>query len=111
MEHWNSGFRPKLLSGKLGPGEPWSFKLGQVGRSCRIVRIKKALAMEPLVKGALYVRLIGSGELYPLRKSQTSLEMELRTGDSGQYMSERVILINKIREAQARVMSFRMARS
>ena len=80
-----------------------------MGRSCRIVRIKKALATEPRVKGALYVRLIGSGELHPLRESQTSREMELGTGDSGQYIPERVILINKIRETQARVTNFRMA--
>ena len=96
MRHWNSGFRPKLFSGKLGPGELWSFKLGRVGRSCRIVWIKKALATEARVKG-VYVPLIGSAELDPLRESKTSREMELGTGDSGQYMSERVILINKIR--------------
>ena len=86
MKNWNSGFRPKLLSGKLGPEEPMVIYIGsgtQVGRSCRIVRIKKALATEPRVKGALYVRLIGSGELHPLRESQTSREMELGTGDSG----------------------------
>ena len=34
--------------------------------------------------------------------------MEIGTGNSGQYISERVILIIEIREAQARVTSFRV---
>ena len=60
-----------------------SFKLGQIGRSCSIVRIKKAR-----VRGA-YVRLIGSFELGsgdPHRELKTSREMEIGTGDSGQPM-------------------------
>ena len=73
MGHWNNCFRLKLLSGKLGAGKVWTFKLGQVDSSpgvlCRIVQIKKTLATEARVKGA-YVRLIGSLELGSGRSTQ-----------------------------------------
>ena len=46
MGHWTSRFQPKLLSEKLGPGELESFRLGQVSRSCRRVRVKKVLPGE-----------------------------------------------------------------
>ena len=36
---WDIRIIAKLLSGKLGAVELWSFKLGQVGGSCRIVQI------------------------------------------------------------------------
>ena len=62
MGHWNNLFRPKLLSGKFSTGELWSLKLGQVGWSWSIVRIKITLATDARVKG-VYVRLIGLLEL------------------------------------------------
>ena len=78
-----SDFQPKLLSGKLGPGELGSFRLGQAVRSCRRVRVRKVWPVElgsrEDVSGRSGQGSIGSGK--PTQGSITSREIELGTGE------------------------------
>ena len=53
MRHWIRVFQPKLSSGKLGLWELESFKLGQVGRSCRRVWVKKKSGQGSLGQGSI----------------------------------------------------------
>ena len=83
MGYWIGGFQPKLLSGKLGPGELGTFRLGQVGRLRRRIRVGKVLPRElgsrEHMSGRLGQGSYGSGR--PTQGSMTSREIEIQIGE------------------------------
>ena len=105
----DKGTRPNLLSGKtwlaeLETGELGSLRLGQLSRLGRRVWAEESSGQVSSGQGII-VRLIGAGELGSGRSAEgpkISRELELGMGNSGQYRSEQVTMINKTRKAQAR---------
>ena len=96
MGHWISGFQPKLLTGKLGPGELGSFRLGQVVRSYRRVWVKEDLSGQwSLGRGSMcLVDRVRGASVWKIHSEipRLFIKWNLRHGNSGQYRSEEITL-------------------